>query len=317
MQSYTFHVTVLFVFACVIGLIFGSFLNVCIARLPHHASIATPRSHCNSCGHTIRWYDNIPILSYLILRGRCRDCHAHISLQYPLVELATGLWFAVSALHEASHYALHHAAGNPFALNDTTFVIDGISMATFGFLLIGLCVMDWQTNLLPDSFTFFGIFIGFLFVCMRSVFLAPGEEAVMLGDHQIHITAAGAGRSYGNMFFTGAEHLILGRLLAITLAFLLLYAIRALYKLLRKRQGMGLGDAKLLAMIAAFVGFTPAILALFVGVITASAYGVLLLLRGRAVSTTRLPFGSFLCFGGLFAALWSQPLIAWYTALLR
>ena len=77
-----------------IGLFFGSFLNVCILRLPTHESIVAPRSHCTTCGHTIRWYDNLPILSWLILRARCRDCKARISWQYPAIELAAGLWFS-------------------------------------------------------------------------------------------------------------------------------------------------------------------------------------------------------------------------------
>jgi leader peptidase (prepilin peptidase)/N-methyltransferase len=121
----------------------------------------------------------------------------------------------------------------------------------------------------------------------------------------------------GDVFLSGTEVLVFGRLLAIAGAFLLLFAVRALYKAIRKREGMGLGDAKLLAMIAAFLGFWPAMLALFVGIVTAAVYSLYLLARRRADGLTRLPVGSFLAAGGLLVAVFGPPLIAWYTSLLQ
>jgi leader peptidase (prepilin peptidase)/N-methyltransferase len=196
--------------------------------------------------------------------------------------------------------------------------LDVSGLAVLGFLLIGLMVMDWQTQRLPDAFTLTGIAIGFVLICVQAYFLAPGEGDIVLNTtHQLRLSSPGSFQSQGNVFLTGTEALIMGRIAAIAGAALLLLTIRRIYKALRKRDGMGLGDVKLLAMIAAFLGFGEALLALFAGVVAASVYGLALLARGRAGAATRLPFGSFLAAGGLFAALFGPQIVAWYTGLLR
>jgi leader peptidase (prepilin peptidase)/N-methyltransferase len=301
-----------------IGLLFGSFLNVCIARLPHGESIVKPRSHCPNCQHIIRWYDNIPVLSWVILRARCRDCGQSISWQYPAVELALGFWMLllsprVMALITSNWMTVDF--GPPLSEWRIEHTLDLTGLILLGFLLIGLLVMDWQTHRLPDAFTYTGIAIGIFLVCTQAIFLGPTEDQVLL-QHKAPITAAMSVEK-GNVFLTGAEALVGGRLVAIVGAALLLLAVRKAYRLFRNREGMGLGDVKLLAMIAAFLGFWPAILALFVGVLTASVYSVGLLLRGRANATTRLAFGSFLSAGGLISALFGPRFIDWYTSLFR
>ncbi len=301
--------------AFLIGLLFGSFLNVCIARLPHGQSIVKPRSCCPNCHHLIRWYDNIPILSWIILRARCRDCGQTISWQYPGVEFATGVWLWLITNEAIGSYSRRHDFGGGFTDHDVNELILSFSIAILGFLLLGLLVMDWQTYTLPDAFTLTGIAIGFFLVCTQAVFLGPTEDQVLL-KHKAPITAAMSVEK-GNVFLTGPEALIGGRLVAILGAAGLLLLIRKAYKLLRNREGMGLGDVKLLAMIAAFLGFWPAILALFAGVLTASVYGIALLVRGKAHAATRLPFGSFLAAGGLLSALFGLVLIEKYTALFR
>jgi leader peptidase (prepilin peptidase) / N-methyltransferase len=311
--------------AFVVGLLFGSFLNVCISRLPRHESIARPKSHCPSCGKPIRWYDNVPVLSWILLRGRCRDCKWAIPWRYPLVELAVGVWFAWCASGIALVWAVHHEGlvslietigdGRVRSLPEAvTFVLP---VAILGFLLIGLMVMDWQTMTLPDAFTLTGIAIGLFLVCTQAIFLGPNEDQVRLTKHSLHLTSPGGVTDSGNLFLTGPESLIFGRIAAVCGAALLLLVIRWVYKAVRRREGMGLGDVKLLAMIAAFLGFWPAILSLFIGVIVASLYGALLLIRGRAIATSKLPFGSFLCVGGLVAAVFGNRLIDMYIALLR
>jgi leader peptidase (prepilin peptidase)/N-methyltransferase len=300
----------------VLGLLFGSFLNVCITRLPRRESVVHPRSRCPQCGAAIRWYDNIPVISWLLLRGDCRDCKAAIPWRYPLVEFATGLWFAAVAFR----CSVHSLVGMYVQLSTewyVTLVLAGLGIAILGFLLIGLMVMDWQTNLLPDAFTFWGSAIAFVLVCIQAAFLGPTEDQVILSNHHIQLTSPGSVIDHGNVFLTGPEHFILGRITAICGAALLLIFIRWLYKALRHREGMGLGDVKLIALIAAFLGFWPAILALFLGVLLASAYAVFLLLRGKANRTTRLAFGSFLAIGGLVAAQYGSRLIDMYSALLR
>jgi leader peptidase (prepilin peptidase)/N-methyltransferase len=298
----------------VLGLLFGSFLNVCISRLPQGESVVHPRSHCPRCRSAIRWYDNIPLLSWLVLRGRCRDCKQPISWRYPLVELALGFWFAAVLFR-----CLSAPSGMSAQLTTewyATLWLLGLGLTTLGFLLIGLMVMDWQTLLLPDAFTLSGIAIGLFLVCVRAVFLGPTEDRVTLGNHHIQLTSPGGVVDYGNVFMTGPEYLIMARVAAVCGVALILLLIRWLYKAIRHREGMGLGDVKLLAMIAAFLGFWPAILSLFLGVLCATLYAVSLLLRGRAGAASKLAFGSFLALGGLIAAQWGNRLIAMYTAFL-
>ena len=301
------------------GLLFGSFLNVCISRLPLRESIIKPRSHCPRCGHSIRWYDNIPLVSWITLRARCRDCGAKIPWRYPLVELAVGCWFLIAANHLRGLITFMHTVdfGPPSSVYWTDNLPGIVAFPILGFLLIGLLVMDWQTHTLPDVFTLPGIAIGFFLICIQAIFLGPDEAAIKLDpSHSLRMSSPGSFIAKGNVFLTGAEHLVFGRLAAIVGAALLPFLIRALYKAIRKRHGLGLGDVKLMAMIAAFLGFWPAILAFFLGCLFILPYAITLLIRKRATSATQLPFGSFLAAGGLVAALLGTQLIDWYQSLL-
>ena len=309
--------------AFVLGLLFGSFLNVCISRLPLHESLWSPRSHCPNCQATIRWYDNVPLLSWVLLRGKCRDCKQPISWRYPLVELTLGLYFALLAKallfaldwgREMANTPIFGNFSDQYVLRYQPIVIV-ISVAILGFLLIGLLVMDWQTHTLPDAFTLSGTMIGFVLVCLQAAFLGAHEDEVILHGRN-PLSSPGGTVDSGNVVLTGPEHLILGRLLAIVAAAAVVLVIRFAYLKLRGREGLGLGDAKLMAMLAAFLGFWPAMLAFFVGILLCSGYALTLIARRRATALTRLPLGTFLCLGGLFAALFGAPLIAWYTSLL-
>ena len=295
--------------ALLLGLLFGSFLNVLVVRLPADESIVSPRSRCLACGHPIRWYDNLPLLSYALLRGKCRDCGARIAWRYPAIELATGVWFVVASL------PLTQVASLP---TDTALrlIVHQAGLCALGFFLIGLLVTDWRDFLLPDGLTYAGMLIGLFFACCEAIFLAPDEGDILL-HHQVNINAANSGHSPGNIFLTGPEHLIFSRLFAAVGAFLVLYLIRLAYRAVRKRDGMGLGDAKLLALIASFLSLELTALAFFAGVLLASVYAVVLLVRRRAGAATRLPFGSFLAVGGLIAALCGQTIADWYLALFR
>jgi leader peptidase (prepilin peptidase) / N-methyltransferase len=304
--------------AFLFGLLFGSFLNVCISRIPQSESIVSPRSRCPKCGSPIRWYDNIPLLSWPRLRARCRDCRADIPWRYPVIELSMGIWFLLIGVSVAEALSGRIAQSVDPGQWWFNFGVEQAGLAILGFLLIGLMVMDWQTMMLPDAFTLSGIAIGVFLVCLQAVFLAPGEDQVVLNTtHQLRLNSPGSFISRGNVFLTGPEALIFGRIAAVCGAALLLLLIRWIYKAVRHREGMGLGDVKLLAMIAAFLGFWPSILALFVGVIAASLYGAALLARGKAGAASKLPFGSFLCAGGLVSALFGNTLIDKYIALFR
>ncbi len=154
----------------VTGLLFGSFLNVCISRLPQHESVVKPRSRSPECSAAIRWYDNITLVSWVVLRARCRNCKATISWRYPLVELALGFggaflgskfwhaWFVMGFVTVREPKGLAISAS-----------LQILSLAILGFLLIGLMVMDWQTMKLPDAFTLWGIFIAMMLVCVHTV----------------------------------------------------------------------------------------------------------------------------------------------------
>jgi leader peptidase (prepilin peptidase)/N-methyltransferase len=175
--------------------------------------------------------------------------------------------------------------------------------------------MDWRTQTLPDGFTLTGTAIGFALTCVQALFLAPGEGDIHL-RHSMRMSSPGSMAAQGDVFLTGPEALVLGRIGAIVAAAGIVFLIRWLYKKLRGKEGMGLGDVKLMAMIAAFLGFWLAMLALFVGVILCAAFAVVLLARRRADGQTRLPLGSFLSIGGLIAALFGPAIIEWYRSLL-
>jgi leader peptidase (prepilin peptidase)/N-methyltransferase len=292
-----------------IGLALGSFLNVCIVRLPADQSIISPRSRCPQCETQLRWYDNIPLLSYLLLRGHCRTCNQSISWRYPAVELATAVWFVVS------FWPFSHPLPTDFD-PITQLALGCIATAALGWFLIGLCVTDWREHILPNDLTYGGMFVGLCIICMQAFFLDSGQDDVVL-KHQININSANAGRSTGNVFLTGPEFHIFSHIFAAAAAFLLLYLIPVAYKALRKRDGMGLGDAKLLAMIAAFLGIAPTVVALALGIFLATLYALLLLVPGKGKATTRLPFGSFLAVAGLVAALHGQQIADSYLALFR
>jgi leader peptidase (prepilin peptidase)/N-methyltransferase len=235
-----------------------------------------------------------------------------------LVEFLTGIWFAAVGTN-IPFLTFHGMPSVKPPLNWWIhFSIEQLGIAILGFLLIGLIVMDWQTHLLPDAFTLTGIAIGLFLVCTKTLFLGSHEGDVILNTtHQLRMSSPGSMGIHGNIFLTGTEALVFGRITAVIGAAGLLLLIRWLYRALRHREGLGLGDVKLLAMIAAFLGFWPAILSLFIGVLTATAYALILLIRGRANALTHLPLGSFISIGGLIAALFGERLINIYASMLR
>lgn len=301
-----------------LGLFFGSFLNVCIVRIPRGESVVKPRSHCMGCGHLVRWYDNLPVLSWVLLRGKCRDCGAGISWRYPAVELLTGLWFFVSAT--LLYASLMTYRKGPDVVNSFEIPRDpviALGIAILGWILIGLIAIDWEWHRLPDEFTLGGIAAGMFLVCVQAVFLGPKDDQIVLNTtHQLRMSSPGSFAAKGNVFLTGPEALIFGRLAAVVGAALILLVVRWVYKALRKRDGLGLGDVKMLAMVAAFLGFWPAVLTLFFGTMLASIYGIVLMVQGKAHGLTKLPLGSFLGVAGLFVALFGSGMIEWYRGLL-
>jgi len=265
------------------GLLLGSFLNVCIARLPQHRSIAWPGSNCPNCQTPIRPVDNIPLLSFLLLRGRCRACQARISWRYPLVEAGLAALFACVAVHFGDQ---------PQAL---------IEAAVLCFFLLGLLLMDWEAFRLPDSFTLPGaaLGIGQSLLPDGGLLHAVGltQAAPVALPHWLPVISSLAGA------LGGAGLLML---------------VRWLYWLLRHREGMGLGDVKLAALLGAWLGVAGVALSLMLGVLLGAFTGLLMIARRRhAAGTARLPLGTFLCVGGLLTLFLGPSIFMWYFSFWR
>jgi leader peptidase (prepilin peptidase)/N-methyltransferase len=291
------------VFAGLLGLAFGSFLNVCLSRWPAGEGVVSPRSHCRNCTHTLAWWENIPLLSWLILRGRCRNCKTQISWRYPLVELAIGLLWAYIA---SGSYPDVPGDFIPASFLLYVFATRILKML-FIWLLVALATLDAEHFWLPDFLTFSGTAVGFISAVLDPFFLLKLDSLTGLP-----LTEGMEGMRLG-LWTPGIE-----RLLAIFIAASLILIIRWLYKLIRHRDGLGLGDAKLMALLAAWLGLPGALLSFGLAAILGSVAALALLAvpaarRGsESWAASKLPFGTFLCIGGIVSALWGEPIIAAY-----
>jgi len=297
-------------FAALLGLAFGSFLNVCLTRWPEGESIVKPRSHCRGCDRTLTWWENIPLLSWLALRGRCRTCIAKIHWRYPLVELAVATLWAISAwqgIHGVQDLTGFLSEGlaqsNIFNL---LFFVGGKMILCW--LLVALAVLDAQYLWLPDWLTLPGAGLGIIgtliHFCLLWKFASPVpllmEDGSMLDvRHRILVHAI-----WWHLGILAAAGLVL--------------LIRWLYWLVRRREGIGLGDAKLMAMMAAWLGFAGAFLAFAIGAVLGAIFALVLLAvpQARRQSetwlTSKLALGTFICIGGIISSLWGRPIIAAY-----
>lgn len=256
-----------YVFA--IGAIVGSFLNVVIHRYPREESIVFPGSHCPHCNAAIRWYDNVPILSFAVLRGRCRACGAGIAWRYPLVELANALFYLALFLRTGPSVA---------------FVI----VAAIISMTIVLIYIDADIQMLPDVIDLPGI--------------ALGLGAGALGVGFLHPTLVLAGSLIDSFF---------GALLGAAI----LLAIIGAYWLLRRAEGMGLGDVKMLAMIGAVTGWRAIPGVLLLAALSGALIGVPAALRSGRGMRAALPFGVFLGMAFLAVLFFGHTLSGWYFSL--
>ncbi|MCE1226021.1 MAG: prepilin peptidase [Geobacteraceae bacterium] len=248
------------VFVFLFGAAIGSFLNVCIYRLPLDQSIVSPGSRCMSCGAVVRWFDNIPIISWLVLRGRCRGCGAGFSIRYPLVELLTACLFLLLFLR--------------FGLS--------ISFAIYVLLVVALIVItfiDFDHQIIPDEISLSGVVLGFL----ASFFLPEPGWASSL---------AGIVVGWGSLA-------------------LVFYA----YLWLTGREGMGGGDAKLLAMLGAFLGWKAVPFIIFISSLVGSIVGLSLMALQRKGRHLAIPFGPYLAMGAVLYIFYGPQLINWYLRL--
>ncbi len=245
----------LIVVAGLFGLVVGSFLNVCIHRVPRHESIVTPRSRCTRCGHMIAWYENIPLASWIALGARCRGCGERISVMYPIVELTTGALFALT----------YWQCGLSPLL--------GVRLV-FAAVLVVLFAIDLEHQILPNAITLPAVVLG-----LAASPLGPGWRASLIG-------------------------IIVGGLIP--------FLIAEGYYRLRKQEGLGMGDVKMLAMIGAVLGWAPMLLTLVFASFAGAVVGLALIAAGRGNMQRALPFGTFLAVAALVAAYAGEPIITWY-----
>lgn len=271
------------VWVFVAGLCVGSFLNVCIYRLPRGQSIARPRSRCPGCNKPIAAYDNIPVLSYLLLRGRCRFCRTSISPLYPTVELLTGLTFLLVFLQFG-------------------FSLETVRALLLASALIALIFIDLRDRLLPDVITLPGAAIGLLFS-----FLVPLQDG----------TASFLWRAIGGGFLPLTLASVADATLGAALGAGLLFALGEIWYHLRKVEGMGLGDVKLMLMVGLFFGVKLTVLTLLLGSLAGSLIGGGYMLATRKSAKYELPLGTFLGVAALISLLYGNQIISAYVSFFR
>ena len=264
------------------GMIIGSFLNVCIVRIPGGKSIVLPSSACPKCGATIRPYDNIPVVSYLLLGGKCRKCKSPISGMYPVVELLTGLLFL----------------GCYLAFGVTA---EALKWAIFSAILVILVFTDLRERILPDVVNFAGFGLGLVL----SFFTAPIDgTAQAIAKRLFEYPPPTPVLSFADA------------LLGAVAGGGLLWLVSEGYFRLRGREGMGMGDVKMMLMAGAFLGLKRALLTIFAGSVLGSILGIVVILARHKDSDYELPFGTFLGMAAMLVVFFGTPIVYWYQSLL-
>ncbi|EGN74826.1 prepilin signal peptidase PulO-like peptidase [Idiomarina sp. A28L] len=275
-----------FVFAALFGLVFGSFGNVIVARLPRmleqqwrdecaasfpqiahdpkttkssskRFNLAYPASHCPKCGHSLRWFENIPLLSYLIQKGRCRSCKTHISLRYPITEAVS----ALLTLAAVAHFG---------------FTYQAIAFAVLLYVLLLLTLIDSEIMLLPDQLTLPLLWLGLIL----SIHILP-----------VSPTDAIIGGAAGYLF---------------------LWSVYWLFKLATGKEGMGYGDFKLLAVLGVWLGWQALPIIVLLSSLVGAAYGIFMIILRKHSQDKPMPFGPFLAVAGGIALFYAEPIYLWY-----
>jgi leader peptidase (prepilin peptidase)/N-methyltransferase len=272
----------------VFGLLIGSFLNVVIYRLPLQESIVFPGSHCPNCNAEIKWYDNIPVISYaILLRGRCRNCRARISLIYPAVELLVACLYLVVFLVHKDQVVL--GSWLPM-IADLVFVS----------LIVPLVFIDLHHKLLPNKITYPGLVV---LLVLRAIVPDPWILA-----QTPRLFGLGAAPTWAIAVF--------GSVLGALVGGGSLWLVREAYYRLRHVEGMGLGDVKMMLMVGAFLGWQLTLLTIFIGSVLGSLVGVLLIIRGGTMKM-QIPFGVFLGPAAIIALFVGKQFITWYVGMYR
>ncbi len=248
----------------------GSFLNVCIYRLPREESILSPRSHCPHCRKSLAWYDNVPLVSYLILKGKCRYCGGRIRARYFIVEFLTALLFLL----------LLGKFGLSFELPIYLIFTCGLIIATF---------TDFEHWIIPDVVTYPGIILGLI---LSTVY--PDLQRTAL---------------HWSKVCTGSWEGLLASLLGAISGGAFLYLVGTIGEKVAKKEAMGGGDVKLIAVVGAFLGWQLVALTIFLSALSGSLVGIVQKLKK---GESYIPYGPYLALGAIISLLWGERLIKWY-----
>ncbi len=270
------------IFVFLFGLAIGSFLNVCIIRIPARKSIVMPASACPKCGAPIRPYDNLPVLSWLLLGGKCRACKAKISGMYPLVELLTALLFF----------------GCYLAFGLTT---EALKWAIFSALMIVLVFTDLRERILPDAVNYTGFALG---LALSFATRPTDGTALWVANRMFEFPPPAPVISF------------VDALLGAALGSGLLWLVSEAYFRLRGREGMGMGDVKMMLLVGAFLGAKRTLLTIFAGSLLGSILGLAFMAARRKDSNYELPFGTFLGMAALLVVFFGTPVVSWYQSML-
>jgi leader peptidase (prepilin peptidase)/N-methyltransferase len=277
----------------IFGLLIGSFLNVVIYRVPLGESIVFPGSRCPKCDTPVRAYDNIPVLSYLFLGGKCRNCRVRISITYPSVELLVGILYLFCFLKVHNQYSYENQT--------VEFYFHLVANIIFVSLIVPLIFIDLEHKLLPDVITKPALV---LMLILRV--LAPDPVVLVATRQTFHLTGwadwavALVGSGLGALVGGGS-----------------LWLVRELYYRLRKVEGMGLGDVKMMLFVGAFLGWQLTALTIFIASLLGSIVGVTLILARGGNMKMEIPFGVFLGPAAIISLFVGQSFIAWYLSMYR
>jgi len=276
--------TFIYIIAGAFGAIIGSFLNVVIHRVPREESIVFPHSRCPSCGNVIAFYDNIPVASYLVLLGKCRSCRAPISLRYPAVELLTALVFVAVTWHDGLTVAL------PFDL-------------IFAAALMALVFIDAEHMILPNVITYPGM-----------IFAIVARVAIPFLSGAPHFDDLGSLSQGPLAIYPVWAVSLIGAIIGALIGGGSLWLMGWTWEKLRGVEAMGLGDVKMMFMVGAYLGWRLTILTIFMGVLSGSIIGIVLMMRqGKRDMQMLLPFGVFLGIGSIVALLIGPNIVEWYA----
>ena len=268
-------------FATFFGACVGSFLNVCIYRIPRDESVVKPRSHCPHCGTLIPWYLNIPVASWLFLRGKCASCKGPIAFRYTLVELLTAMLFLAVFMKWAAPVAMHMLPiAHPLIIPVYWLFLAGLVLGTF---------VDFEHFIIPDSVTIGGMVAG------------PILSALVPALHARGVWWQG----------------LLSSFIGMALGFGLLYAVAWIGEKAFKKEAMGFGDVKLMGAIGAFLGWHAVLFTVFVSSLLGSVVGLLLIAFGGVKMQSRIPFGPYLSAAALIWVFWGPALFEIYMRQLQ